>query len=219
MKNAVRRVLDTETYSNGLVWQLGWVDVQDGIVIDAREYIVGEVYYGDYKTDMYYKDYDQQIADGEVQVLSFAQIRNIFNNTLKGKYLYAYNAIFDWKRLNKTTQRLSNGLATVFTADKKVEWRCIMNAATQTFFKSRNFNKWAIEHKELCKDKTPHLTAQVAYRYIKGMPKFIESHTALDDARIEAEILDKVLRYHRRINWKPQTILKVRKVYKKAMKK
>ena len=215
MKKTTRRVLDTETYSNRLVWQLGWVDVQDGIVIDAHEYIVGEVYYGDYKTDKYYKDYDNQIAAGEIQVLSFAQIRDIFNSTLSGKCIYAYNSIFDKSALNKTTKRLSNNLATEFITKKGIEWRCIMHASAQTFFKSRNFKKWAKENNELCKDGTPHLTAQVAYRYITKNAKFIESHTALDDSRIEAEILDKVLRYHRRIDWKPVSIIQVRKEYAK----
>lgn len=213
------RVLDTETIqspTNGnLVWQIGWVDVQDGIIIDAQEYIVGDVYYRCDKTDRFYKDYDNEIANGNAKVLRFAQIRNIFNETLKGKYIYAYNAIFDMNALDNTTNVLSNNITNQFLTDSKVTYRCIMRGATQTFLKTNAYKKWAKENKHMCKDGIPHLTAECAYRYLTKNNKFIESHTALDDSRIEAAILEKVLRYHRRINWKPAKIFTVRREYMK----
>lgn len=213
------RVVDTETVqspTNGnLVWQIGWVDVENGIVVDAYEYIVGDVYYRCEKSDRFYKDYDAQIENGSAKVLRFSQIRDIFNATLKGKYCYAYNARFDREALNNTTYILSNNMVDNFFKNEKTTWRCIMRGAAQTFLKTNIYRRWARENKLMCKDGIPRLTAEAAYRYITKDNSFVESHTALDDSRIEAAILDKVLRYHKKINWVPEDILKVRREYNK----
>lgn len=217
--NRMYRVLDTETIqspTNGnLVWQIGWVDVKDGIIVDAREYIVGDVYYRCDKSDRFYKDYDNEIANGDAIVMRFSQIKDIFNETLKSKHIYAYNALFDEDALNNTTLVLSNNIAKKFIENDKVTYRCIMHGAAQTFLKTKTYQEWAKKNNHMCKNGIPRLTAECAYRYITKNNKFVESHTALDDSRIEAAILDKVMRYHKKINWTPVKIFAIHREYAK----
>ena len=79
-----------------------------------------------------------------------------------------------------------------------------MRAANQTFMKSRNYVKYTMSHGLITKSGRPSTSAETAYRYIAKDNSFIESHTALDDAQIEMIILQKALRYHKKMETEPK---------------
>lgn len=72
--------------------------------------------------------------------------------------------------------------------------------ACQTLMNSRNYIRFAKEN-GLESEKGNILTsAESCYRYLKNMIDFSESHTGLEDVKIEIEIMAKCFATHKKID-------------------
>ena len=72
--------------------------------------------------------------------------------------------------------------------------------ACQTILNTKNYIRFA-EQNGLESDKGNILTnAEYAYRFLTNQIDFIESHTGLEDVKIEIAIMAKCLSVHRKIN-------------------
>ena len=67
--------------------------------------------------------------------------------------------------------------------------------ARNTFAKDPDYVRWCVENGFMTNHKTPRprLTAEILYKYITGQEEFEESHTGLEDVKIEKEIYLKCL--------------------------
>lgn len=206
-----RMVIDTET-CNGLesplVYDLGLTVLNtDGSIRFEYRAIVDEIYNGmaDLMLSAHYARklpaYNAAIASGELQVKPLAVIRHDLYDIVKRfnvTDVWAFNAYFDRKALRNTALTISNGLQARLLP-YGIVWRDLWHFACQTALQSRNFYRYVIANNAYTLKGWPRTDAEITYRYLSGNNDFIESHTALDDARIEAWILAKLLKRKTRI--------------------
>jgi hypothetical protein len=77
----------------------------------------------------------------------------------------------------------------------------------EIFKKDENYKPWCVEHGYMTANNQPRLTAEIVYRYITGDNDFTESHTGLEDVKIETEIFKYCLAKNPEIDgrlWKPK---------------
>lgn len=102
--------------------------------------------------------------------------------------VWAYNMAFDFKALNRTVTELSNGFVTCFFP-ASVKCYDLMSSAINLVGNTRRYQKWAISHDYVTPTGRARVTAETMFRFIAGDDSFIEDHTALSDAIVEADIL------------------------------
>lgn len=212
-----RLIIDTETCGSldrPLVYDFGGVVVDsDFNIVDSFDYVIRDIFF-ERRAQMetaYYANklpsYFMDIANGIRKVVSFKTATDNVNNLIS-KYniseVWAYNAIFDTKALNNTISVLSNGF--VNTYFNGVTVKCIMAAFKQVAANSRNYFKCAIANGQVSNAGNIRLTAESAYQYFSGENDFVEAHTALADAEIEAFILSRCIRRKRKIDATPRTV-------------
>ena len=114
--------------------------------------------------------------------------------------VFAYNARFDYKGLN-TTQRYLTKSKYRYFFPYGTKIHCILKMAKQTIFKQKSFKKFA-EKNNLRTPSGKFLsnTAETAYKYIINDLNFKESHTGLEDVKIECEIMALCYRQHKKMN-------------------
>ena len=202
MKRKMFMVLDVETtggFNNPMVYDIGFaICDKKGAVYESRSFVIDEVfnndklmsnaYYG-FKVPMYNND----IADGTREVVSFATMRNEFNNLIE-KYdvstISAYNLKFDANALSNTCKKLE--VADKFLT-KKVEMLCIWSLACEVLYTQKTFVTVARNQGWLSDKGNLQTSAEIGHRYITAEYDFIESHTGLEDVMIEIEILAKCI--------------------------
>lgn len=219
-------VIDTETagfFDKPRVYDFGFAVVdRDGIVYEDGQYLVKEtICNSELMNTAYYKDklplYREMVRTKITKIMPLAFIYDYINKLIKKyniKIVAAYNAQFDISALNKTIADYSNDfIKTFFPEDIKIY--CIWNMACQVIFSSRNFQKKAIVEGWLTEKKNFKTSAEIAYRYLTGDKDFIEAHTALEDVKIEVQIMTKCFLKHIKLDKKPRAFCwKVKKKIK-----
>ena len=132
-------------------------------------------------------------------VVTFAQAKKEFNKILEKMEvttITAYNLQFDISAIKQTLQQTNSGRNFL---EKPYEYFDLWNASCDSFFQQKRFKRIAIEQNWLTEKGNIRTGAEIAYRYITGNYQFMEKHTALEDAEIEARILQEVLRQKKKI--------------------
>tara|TARA_Y100001951_G_scaffold102959_1_gene110746 strand:- start:662 stop:1339 length:678 start_codon:yes stop_codon:yes gene_type:complete len=108
----------------------------------------------------------------------------------------AYNLGFDMGAIKRTSARLGAGPLLPHPRFKLLDiWRF----ACETILQQSNFRQLAMANGWRSEKGNFKTTAEIAYRYITRELGFAESHTALDDSKIETDILAKCFRQKRAI--------------------
>jgi len=213
--------IDTET-ANGLLDEKGKLDLSQSLVYDIgwqvidkkgkvyleRSFVVAEIFLDkELMKSAYFKEkipqYWQDIKDGKRVLKSFLNIRWQFLQDRK-KYnctaVFAHNAFFDYNALN-TTIRLLSGSKYRYFFPYSVELWDTLKMSRDIFGNKKSYTLFCLENNYLTKHKTPQnrYTAEILYRYISGNNNFIESHTGLEDVKIETEILVYCLRQKKKM--------------------
>lgn len=134
--------------------------------------------------------YLPRLASGEMQIDSWSNILEQLKSDIEKynvKTLCAYNAKFDFRAI-KTTNNLL-GLGSFF--NKPMRTLCLWEAACGLIMSNKNYRETARNLGWVTAKGNIRTSAEMAYRYIANDFNFIESHTALEDARIESIILEK----------------------------
>lgn len=194
-------VLDTETLglTDRRVYDLGYLiyDAETGEVLKSRDYIVKQVYDNqELMNSAYYKNklpiYEERLADGYCKKCYWGIILRILEKDLQ-KYcpdgIYAYNSRFDYSSIKETCKQYNSKINP--TADGIID---IMNYL-DTICETEDYKEFCEINGYLTKHKTPRCrrTAEVVYRYLNNNNEYEEQHTALEDSKIELEILLKAL--------------------------
>ena len=203
--------VDTETchsLEEPLVYDIGWgVCDKYGNTYRKKSYIVAEIFFGekDLMTSSYYAEkipqYLEDIKNGTRKVASFYEIKKDLFADMEEfgvEVVAAYNARFDVKALNFTNLCI-DGSKYFFPYGQQI-W-CILKMATDTICKQKMYDYFCKSNGYLTAHRVPQnrRTAEVVYRYLNNDLGFIESHTALEDVEIEAEIMAHCFKQHKKM--------------------
>ena len=205
-------VIDTETCNTveqPLPYDIGFaICDRMGNIAEERSYVVAETFL-DMKDTMksaYFAEkipqYWEDIKNGTRKIKSIYKIRREVKdlmNKYNVKKVGAYNMGFDKRALNNVMRYTTKSFCRWFFPFG-TEFFCIWHLATQTLLQQKTFFKMA-EKNDWFSEKGNLLTnAEVTYNYIKKMSDFKESHTGLEDVRIEIEIMAHCFRQHKKMN-------------------
>ena len=191
-------IIDTETTKNNMVYDLGVaiLNTSNSEVVDTMNVIVAETF-GDVaamRTAYYANKIPQYLAAidaGELEVLGFNDCFKRFNALLEAhgvRSVWAYNMAFDFKALNRTIGELSNGFVTCFFP-ASVKCFDLMSSAINLVGNTRRYQSWALKHGYVTPTGRAKATAEIMFRFVAEDDAFVEDHTALSDAMVEADIL------------------------------
>lgn len=191
-------IIDTETTKNNMVYDLGVaiLNTSTGEVVDTMNVIVAETFgnVAAMRTAYYANKIPQYLAAidaGELEVLAFSECFKRFGELLAAhgvRSVWAYNMAFDYKALNRTIAELSNGFVGRFFPDD-VKCYDLMSSAINLVGNTRRYQSWALEHGYVTPTGRAKATAEIMFRFVTDDDAFIEDHTALSDAMVEADIL------------------------------
>lgn len=180
-----------------LIFDIGWtVADKKGNIFIKRNYLVEEVftnmdlmkhahYFNKYPT------YLRMLQDGNIKMKKWSFIISKFEQDILDysiKEGYAFNISFD-KKAMENTHRILTGREFLFWKAHELKANCIWGMCAETIMSKVGYIKTAIEQGWLSESGNITTNAECAYRYITGIYDFEESHTALDDAVIETEIM------------------------------
>ena len=97
----------------------------------------------------------------------------------------AYNLAFD-RRVIAATNKKYNGFSMFAKGTKEL---CLWKFACTTELQSTEFEELAVKMGWVSEAGNLRTNAEVAYKFMTGQLDFSESHTALDDALIELELM------------------------------
>ena len=204
-------VLDTETCpidkdfegvsaSNMFVYDCGFaVCDKKGNIYEEYSFVNRDIFFGEKSLmkSAYYADklpqYYRDIKSGKRKLASLYEIRNTLSEVMK-KYntniVIAYNARFDDVALNTTQRWETKSKYRWFLPYGTIVWDSMkmvqdVVAKTPTYIRFCNENGFLTKHKT----PRPQIKAETVYRYITQDKDFIESHTGLEDVKIETAIL------------------------------
>lgn len=205
-------VLDTETCNTieqPLPYDIGWaVCDRYGKIYLERSFVVAEIFCDmkDVMKSAYYAEkiphYWDDIKNGSRTIKSMWTIRKQLFDDMKKfniKKVGAYNIAFDKRALNNLMRYVSKSWCRWFFPFG-VEFFDIWNCACELLLARKSYIDFALKN-GLVSDKDNILTsAESAYRYIKNAVDFEESHTGLEDVRIEVEILAECYKQHKKMD-------------------
>ena len=156
----------------------------------------------DFMASAYYADkipsYWQDIWEKKRELLAWRVIKAriweaIERNSVK--IVAAHNARFDYRSIH-LTQRYITTSRWRWVMPWGCEWWDTLRMCREVFKDDENYRPWCEEWGYITANNQPRMTAEVVYRYITGDENFTESHTGLEDVKIETEIfkycLDKI---------------------------
>ena len=204
-------VIDVETaggLDNPLVYDVGGAVVDKyGKIYETFSFVIEEVFYGqsELMKSAYYAakipDYKKEIFEGKRTVATFAQVHNFINRILKEyniNVFLAYNARFDNNALNNTLQFLTEGKRKYFLP-YEIDVQCIWTMAKDTICKQRTYKKFCLDNGFLTANNRLKTSAEIVYRYMTYSIDFEESHTGLEDVKIETAIFAYCIRQHKKM--------------------
>lgn len=210
-------VIDTETCNTieqPLVYDIGYaICDRFGNIEVERSFVVAETFIGmkDVMKSAYFAEkipnYWNDIKNGTREIKSIFNIRKQIKADMKEykiNKVLAYNINFDKKALNNTIRYCSHSLIRWFFPFG-TEFQCIWNMACQVILTQSNYIKFALQNGLENEKGNLSTSAESCYKYIKNHIDFVESHTGLEDVKIEVEIFAHCLRMKKKLDRKANT--------------
>lgn len=212
-------VIDTETCPldrdledvdpfNMWVYDIGYqiVDKRGNVYLE-RSFVNADIFLNEKiaMTSSYYAEkiprYWEDIKAGKRTLTSFYNIRKQIIEDMKTynvKEVYAYNMRFDYNTLNNTQRWLTKS-AYRYYFPKGTKICDIMKMANDVIKNTPTYQRFCIENGFLTKNGRVQMKAETIYRYILQDTDFIESHTGLEDVKIETIIMAYCYRKHKKM--------------------
>lgn len=212
-------VIDTETCPldrdledvdpfNMWVYDIGYqIADKRGNVYLERSFVNADIFLNEKiaMTSSYYAKkipkYWEDIKAGKRTLTSFYNIRKQIIEDMKTynvKEVYAYNMRFDYNTLNNTQRWLTKS-AYRYYFPKGTKICDIMKMANDVIKNTPTYQRFCIENGFLTKNGRVQMKAETIYRYILQDTNFIESHTGLEDVKIETIIMAYCYRKHKKM--------------------
>ena len=207
-------VLDVETTNNimekgapndGLVYDLGFTIIdKKGNIYAKRSFAIKEIFdWTELMATAYYKEklpkYYEKLKNKQMEKISIWEAKKRVHKAIEYfniKEVWAYNANFDYTTLNNTVRYLS-GSACRWFLPYETEVCDIWHVACQVLGLQKTF-QW-----ENIRNNNNNLitNAERMFAYCEQI-EFKESHTGLEDAIVESQILARCFKSHKSINKK-----------------
>ena len=192
-------MIDTETTNDmdcTIVYDVGYqiFTLADGVLCE-KSFVNADVFCdADLMASAYFiekmPDYWADIVAGRRTLRKWYNIKRELAEDCK-KYgieiACAHNASFDNRALN-TTQRYITTSKNRYFLPFGVEWWDTLKMAKKLLKGNDSFGEFCYENDYLTKNGCRRYTAEIIYRWLSGKNEFIESHTGLEDVKIEKEI-------------------------------
>ena len=203
MINARTRIMmiDTEA-TNGLdcpiVYDVGYqiFSLNEGVLCE-RSFVNADVFCdAELMASAYFADkipdYWQEIVSGQRILKKWFNIKKQIAEDCK-KYgveiACAHNAAFDNRALN-ITQRYQTTSKYRYFLPFGVEWWDTLKMARETLKQNEDYGTFCYENDYLTSRGCRRYTAEIIYRWLTGNADFEESHTGLEDVKIERQIFE-----------------------------
>lgn len=203
MINARTRIMmiDTEA-TNGLdcpiVYDVGYqiFSLDEGVLCE-RSFVNADVFCdAELMASAYFADkipdYWQEIVSGQRILKKWFNIKKQIAEDCK-KYgveiACAHNAAFDNRALN-ITQRYQTTSKYRYFLPFGIEWHDTLKMARQILKNDEDYGNFCYENDYLTSRGCRKYTAEVLYKFITKNNSFIESHTGLEDVKIERQIFE-----------------------------
>ena len=192
-------MIDTETTNDidcPIVYDVGYqIFSLDGGVVLERSFVNADVFKDPALMESaYFKDkipqYWDDIKNGRRTFASWKTIKQqikvdcIWHNV---KIACAHNAMFDNRALN-TTQRYITTSKYRYFLPYGVEWWDTLKMSRAILKNDDAFGEFCYNNDYLTTRGCRRYTAEIIYRFLTGCNDFVESHTGLEDVKIEREI-------------------------------
>lgn len=212
MRKEICLLLDVEaagSIEKPLVYDLGLLVIErtTGRILEEYSLVIRDVFF-DRANEMesaYYADkipdYYQKIRAGEHRVVRFWTAWRLVREIITRyniRRVYAYNCAYDRRALNNTFRTVSGHGGYFFP--RGMEYCCLWHMACQTIFKQKRYRRFALAHGLVSPAGNLRTSAEVAFGYTTNNPEYVESHTGLEDAKIEAYILGRILAQKKRVD-------------------
>lgn len=194
-------MIDTETTNDldtPIVYDVGYqiFTLADGVLCE-RSFLNADVFcdhelmqsaFFAEKIPQYWEDVKAHKRD----LCSWYMIKKILANDCKEhvvKIACAHNASFDNRALN-TTQRYLTTSKYRYFLPFGVEWWDTLKMARKILKDNEDFGTFCYENDYLTQRGCRRYTAEIIYRWLSGENEFDESHTGLEDVKIEKKIFE-----------------------------
>lgn len=195
-------VIDTETADlTGAVYDLGWVICdKNGNTISEYNALVREVFtdadrmMGAFYAKKIFTHYADMLDNSDIALVHWSSIIERLRSDIADynvTVICAYNAGFDFRVLGNTHSQLGYTGKILPSALKTLD---LWQFACETKLSQKQYKRVAREQGWVSPKGNIKTGAEFAYRYVSANYGFIEDHTALSDARIEAQILAECFR-------------------------
>ena len=212
-------MIDTETcngiatedgldLSQSLVYDIGCAIVdKKGNIYEEQSFVIADIFIGlkDVMRSAYYAKkipmYWEDIKKGTRQLVTLHTARTIILDMMN-RYntitMVAHNAGFDARALNMTERYVSKSKYRYFFP-YGFEWFDTLKMASDIYGNQPSYRRFCESNDYMTRHRIPRvrLTAEILHRYLSGDNDFAESHTGLEDVRIEAQIFAQCLRQHK----------------------
>lgn len=194
-------MIDTEA-TNGLdcpiVYDVGYqiFSLDEGVLCE-RSFVNADVFCdAELMASAYFADkipdYWQEIVSGQRTLKKWFNIKKQIAEDCK-KYgveiACAHNAAFDNRALN-ITQRYQTTSKYRYFLPFGVEWWDTLKMARETLKQNEDYGTFCYENDYLTSRGCRRYTAEIIYRWLTGNADFEESHTGLEDVKIERQIFE-----------------------------
>ena len=183
---------------DSLCYDVGWMVLdKKGRAYKKRSFVVAEIFLDkELMKSAYYAEkipaYWEEIKRGERKLTTFRNINWIFKQDCKNynvKAIFAHNAFFDYNALNNTLRFLTGSKYRYFYPYKIELWDTL-KMARQILREVEEYTTFCWENEYLTKNMRIRYTAEIIYRWLSGNADFEESHTGLEDVKIERVIFE-----------------------------
>lgn len=198
------------------------VETSNWEILVERSYVIAEIYLDkELMSSAYYAKklpiYEADLKSGKREMKRLLTVRKQLREDMK-KYdcniVCAYNLGFDKRAFNNDCRYITGSMVRWFFP-YGTEFVDIWHMACSSFLRSKWFIKWALKNNYVTEKRNIKTNAETAYKYITKNHNFVESHTGLEDCKIELEILKKVvngrMKYETSINTACWRIVQKRK--------
>ena len=198
-------MIDTETTNDidcPIVYDVGYqiFSPVTGEILCERSFLNADVFcdhelmasaYFAEKIPQYWED----VKNHKRTLMSWYMIKKTFANDCKEygvKIACAHNASFDNRALNNTQRYITTSKYRYFLP-YGIEWWDTLKMARATLKNDNDYGEFCYNNDYLTSRGCRRYTAEIIYRYITNENDFEESHTGLEDVKIERTIFEYLL--------------------------
>ena len=194
-------MIDTETTNDidcPIVYDVGYqlFSLDKGVLLE-RSFVNADVFLDrDLMSTAFFADkiptYWEEIKSGQRTLKRWFNIkRQIAEDCalFDVKYVCAHNAMFDNRALN-TTQRYQTTSKFRYFLPYGLTWLDTLKMSRTILKENDSYGEFCFNNDYVTKNGQRRYTAEIIYRWLSGENEFIESHTGLEDVKIERKIFE-----------------------------